>query len=184
MAPDASTESTLKEVTISTDGAAVPNPGAGGYGVVLRFGKHCRELSGGFKLTTNNRMELMAVIMGMEALKERCKVTLYSDSQYIVESVNSGAVFRWRKNDWMLNPKKTKPVKNVHICVCLPRPHSDCFYLRLVASPSTPVNYFRAISWANMSGIGRLICLRFFPSRPLLVESYDMFRHPASICEE
>lgn len=115
MTPDSSDDTPLKEVTIFTDGAAVPNPGAGGYGVVLRFGKHCRELSGGFLLTTNNRMELMAVIVGLEALKERCKVTLHSDSQYIVDSINSGAVFRWRKNDWTLNPKRTKPVKNVDL---------------------------------------------------------------------
>lgn len=101
-----------KEVTIYTDGAAVPNPGAGGYGVVLRFGNHCKELSGGFRLTTNNRMELMAVIVGLEALKEPCKVTLHSDSQYIVNAVTSGAAFRWRANGWTINPGRTKPAKN------------------------------------------------------------------------
>lgn len=75
-----------KEVTIYTDGGAVPNPGAGGYGVVLRFGQHRKELSGGFCLTTNNRMELMAAIVGLESLKEPCQVTLHSDSQYIVNA--------------------------------------------------------------------------------------------------
>lgn len=66
----------LKNVTVFTDGGAVPNPGRGRYGVVLRFGEHCKELSGGYRLTTNNRMELMAVIVALEALKERCHVTL------------------------------------------------------------------------------------------------------------
>ncbi len=95
---DAQESPNLKQVTIFTDGAAVPNPGAGGYGVVLRFGAHHKKLSGGFQRTTNNRMELMAVIVGLEALKERCKVTLHSDSQYIVEAVKSRAAFRWKQN--------------------------------------------------------------------------------------
>ena len=80
-----------KQVTIFTDGAAVPNPGTGGYGVVLRFGEHSKELSGGFQTTTNNRIELMAVIVGLEALKQRCRVKLHSDSQYIVDAINNGA---------------------------------------------------------------------------------------------
>lgn len=102
----------LKEVTIFTDGAAVPNPGAGGYGVVLRFGAHHKELSGGFQRTTNNRMELMAVIVGLEALKERCKVTLHSDSQYIVNAITSGSAFRWRKDGWKISPRRVKLAKN------------------------------------------------------------------------
>jgi ribonuclease HI len=102
----------LKQVVIFTDGAAVPNPGAGGYGVVLRFGAHRKELSGGFRRTTNNRMELMAVIVGLESLKERCKVTLHSDSQYIVNAITSGSVFRWRQNNWGMNPSGSKRAKN------------------------------------------------------------------------
>jgi ribonuclease HI len=112
MAASANESTALKQVTIFTDGAAVPNPGAGGYGVVLQFGPHRRELSGGFRRTTNNRMELMAVIVGLEALKERCKVTLHSDSQYIVNAVTSGAALRWRKNDWKFNPAGMKRAKN------------------------------------------------------------------------
>jgi ribonuclease HI len=112
MSEEAATSPSRKEVTIYTDGAAVPNPGAGGYGVVLRFGNHRKELSGGFRLTTNNRMELMAVIVGLETLKEPCKVTLHSDSQYIVNAVTSGAAFRWRANGWTTNPGRTKPAKN------------------------------------------------------------------------
>ena len=112
MTEDAKVSADLKRVTIFTDGAAVPNPGVGGYGVILRFGAHSKELSGGFRETTNNRMELMAVVVGLEALKERCKVALHSDSQYIVNAVTSGSVFRWRKNGWKFNPGGTKPVKN------------------------------------------------------------------------
>lgn len=112
MTEDAQESTVLKRVTIYTDGAAVPNPGAGGYGVVLRFGAHHKELSGGFQRTTNNRMELMAVIVGLEALKERCKVTLHSDSQYIVNAITSGSAFRWKANGWKFTPGGTKPVKN------------------------------------------------------------------------
>ena len=101
-----------KQVTIYTDGGAIPNPGRGGYGVVLRFGEHCKELSGGFMLTTNNRMELMAVIAGLEALKEKCRVKLYCDSKYIVDAINSGSALRWRANDWRLRKVKSKTAKN------------------------------------------------------------------------
>jgi len=105
-------QSGLKAVLIYTDGAAFPNPGAGGYGVVLRFGQYKKELSGGFQRTTNNRMELMAVIVGLEALKERCMVTIYSDSQYVVESIVGGYVYRWRANDWRLTKDPSKRAKN------------------------------------------------------------------------
>lgn len=88
------------KVTIYTDGAAEPNPGAGGLGVVLLYGEHRKEISRGFVLTTNNRMELLAVIVGLEALKKPCKVTVYSDSRYVVDSVEKGSVARWQANDW------------------------------------------------------------------------------------
>ena len=103
----------LKKVVIYTDGAAVPNPGAGGYGVVLRFGKHCKELSGGFALTTNNRMEMMAVIVGLEALKEPCKVDLYTDSKYVMDPIEKGWVYNWRKKGW--KRKKNGTVKNLDL---------------------------------------------------------------------
>ena len=102
----------LKAVTIYTDGGAVPNPGRGGYGVVLRFGEHCRELSGGFLLTTNNRMELMAVIAGLEALKESCRVRLHSDSKYIVDAIHKGSAKKWRANNWLMGNSETKRAKN------------------------------------------------------------------------
>lgn len=84
------------EITIYTDGASSGNPGPGGYGVVLISGKHRLEKSAGFKLTTNNRMELMAVIEGLEALKiPGSRVTVYTDSKYVADSVEKGWVFQW-----------------------------------------------------------------------------------------
>ena len=84
------------EITIYTDGAAKGNPGPGGYGVVMISGKHRREISEGFKLTTNNRMELLAVIAGLEALKRsNSNVVVYTDSKYVADSVEKGWLFRW-----------------------------------------------------------------------------------------
>jgi ribonuclease HI len=84
------------EITIYTDGASSGNPGPGGYGVVLIYGKHRLEKSEGFRLTTNNRMELMAVIAGLEALKiPGSKVVVYTDSRYVADSVEKGWVFQW-----------------------------------------------------------------------------------------
>ncbi len=95
-----------KHVVVYTDGACTGNPGPGGYGVVLIYGKHRRELNVGYRLTTNNRMELLAAIKGLEALKQSCKVTLYSDSQYVVEGIEKGWAKRWRKNGWMRNKRE------------------------------------------------------------------------------
>jgi ribonuclease HI len=83
-------------ITMYTDGAATGNPGPGGYGTVLMAGQHYKELSGGFKKTTNNRMELLAVIIGLESLKSQgCTVTIYSDSKYVVDSVEKRWVHGW-----------------------------------------------------------------------------------------
>jgi ribonuclease HI len=87
----------LTKVTLYTDGAAKGNPGPGGYGVVLISGNYRKEISEGFKLTTNNRMELLGVIAGLEALKKECEVTVYSDSKYVVDAVEKKWVFRWEK---------------------------------------------------------------------------------------
>jgi ribonuclease HI len=95
----------LKEVTIYTDGACLGNPGAGGYGVVLLYGQHRKELSGGFRLTTNNRMEIMAAIVGLMALKTKCAVTLHTDSQYLVNAIIKGWAQQWQKNGWRRNKK-------------------------------------------------------------------------------
>lgn len=97
-----------KHVDIYTDGACLGNPGPGGYGVVLLYGGHRKELSGGFQLTTNNRMEIMAVIKGLEALNEPCSVNLHSDSQYVVNAMNKGWVERWKANGWKRNSKGEK----------------------------------------------------------------------------
>ena len=95
----------LKEITIYTDGACIGNPGPGGYGVILLYNSHRKELSGGFRLTTNNRMEIMAVIVGLSALKYKCDVTIYSDSQYVVDAITKGWAKRWQRNDWKRNKK-------------------------------------------------------------------------------
>jgi len=81
------------------------NPGPGGYGIVLLNGNHRKELAGGFRRTTNNRMEIQAAIVGLEALAERCTVTLYSDSQYLVKAIELGWAKRWRANGWRRDKK-------------------------------------------------------------------------------
>ena len=106
------------DVTMYTDGAARGNPGPGGYGTVLQYlgssGKlHELELSQGYVCTTNNRMELLAVIAGLEALKRPCSVTVHSDSQYVVNAFNQHWVEGWLKRNWK-NAKK-EPVKNVDL---------------------------------------------------------------------
>ena len=103
----------MNEVTIYTDGACSGNPGPGGYGVVMISGKYRKELSGGEPSTTNNRMELLAVIVGLRALKRPCDVKLYSDSQYVVNMVNQGWMERWKRNGWMRN--KSEPAKSVDL---------------------------------------------------------------------
>ncbi|HEY9881371.1 MAG TPA: ribonuclease HI [Leptolyngbyaceae cyanobacterium] len=91
----------LKQVTLYTDGACIGNPGPGGYGTVLLYGEHRKELSGGFRLTTNNRMEMMAAIVGLQTLKQKCSVVVYSDSKYLVDAVMLGWAFKWRSKGWM-----------------------------------------------------------------------------------
>ena len=96
----------MKTVTIYTDGACSGNPGPGGWGAILTYGPHTRELSGGEAATTNNRMELTAVITGLAALKEPCEVTLYSDSRYIIDAIQKGWAKKWQANHWMRNAKE------------------------------------------------------------------------------
>ncbi len=92
-------------VTIYTDGACSGNPGPGGYGAILMYGEHEKELSGGDSNTTNNRMELMGVITALRALKRPCQVDLYTDSQYVVNAIEKGWARKWRANGWMRNKK-------------------------------------------------------------------------------
>ncbi len=100
----------MKEVTIYTDGSSKGNPGPGGYGAVLISQDRRKELSAGFRLTTNNRMELLGVIEGLKALKSPCQVDLYSDSKYVVDAFNKGWLRSWQKNGW--KKKDKKPVLN------------------------------------------------------------------------
>ncbi len=95
-----------KHVELFTDGACSGNPGKGGWGAVLRYGQSERELSGGEKSTTNNRMELTAVIMGLKALKEPCHVTLTTDSKYVSDGLSKGWARSWQKNGWRKADKK------------------------------------------------------------------------------
>ncbi len=90
----------MKFVEIFTDGACSGNPGSGGFGAILKYGEVTKEISEGYKLTTNNRMELLAAITALEMLKEPCKVDLYSDSKYLVDSVNQGWLKKWQANNW------------------------------------------------------------------------------------
>ena len=90
----------FSEVTIYTDGACANNPGPGGYGVVLIHENHIKELSGGFRLTTNNRMEITACIEGLKALKKPCAVTLFSDSRYVVDAMEKGWAQKWKAKGW------------------------------------------------------------------------------------
>jgi ribonuclease HI len=96
----------MKQVKIYTDGGCIDNPGPGGYGVVLLYNSHRKELSGGYRRTTNNRMEILAAIMGLEALKESCTVTVYSDSQYLVHAIQKGWARRWQANGWRRSNKE------------------------------------------------------------------------------
>ena len=103
----------MKHVEIFTDGACSGNPGKGGYGVILSYNGVRKELSAGFECTTNNRMEILAAIMGLAMLKEPCRVTLYSDSKYLTDSVNKKWIQSWQKNGWK-NSKK-EAVKNLEL---------------------------------------------------------------------
>lgn len=99
-----------KEVTIYTDGACSGNPGPGGWAAILKYGGREKVLSGGENPTTNNRMELRAVISALEALKEPCKVKLYSDSKYVCDAVEKGWARSWKANGWRRSDKS--PAKN------------------------------------------------------------------------
>ena len=103
----------MKKVVLYTDGACSGNPGPGGYGAVLIYGGVEKEIFGGEKSTTNNKMEMMAVIKGLEALKEPCEVEVYSDSAYVVNAIEQGWIESWKKNGWRKADKK--PVKNVEL---------------------------------------------------------------------
>ena len=99
----------MKSITLYSDGSSLGNPGPGGWGTILEFNGHIKELSGADHLTTNNQMELIGVIEGLKALKEPCDVSIYSDSKYVVQGINEW-LSNWIKNNWKTASKK--PVKN------------------------------------------------------------------------
>lgn len=103
----------MKNVTIFTDGACSGNPGPGGFGAVIIYGETRREISDGFKLTTNNRMEILAVIEALKILRQPCNVNLYSDSKYVVDAIKKGWLQKWQKNNWLRN--KSQPVSNIDL---------------------------------------------------------------------
>ncbi len=100
----------VKKITIYTDGACSGNPGPGGWGAILIYGSHKKELSGSEAATTNNRMELTAAIAALDALKEPCQVDLYTDSAYLCNSFTNGWIYNWQRNGWMTS--KNQPVEN------------------------------------------------------------------------
>lgn len=107
-------ENELKTVSIHTDGACLGNPGPGGYGAVLLYNPGGRrELSGGYRHTTNSRMEIIGVIKALEALKEPCRMNLFCDNQYVVNSISLGWAKKWSAKGWMESP--TKPRKNADL---------------------------------------------------------------------
>jgi ribonuclease HI len=103
----------MSAVTIYTDGACSGNPGPGGFGIILQSGAHRREIAAGYRLTTNNRMELLALIVALESLKHPCDVTLYSDSRYVIDSIEKGWVQSWQACGWRKADKK--PALNVDL---------------------------------------------------------------------
>lgn len=103
----------MKQVTIYTDGACSGNPGVGGWGAVLLYGEHKKEISGAEEQTTNNRMEVQAVIEALSLLKFPCEVDLYSDSAYTVNAFDQGWIYGWEKNGW--KKKDGKPVLNAEL---------------------------------------------------------------------
>ncbi len=127
------TNKITQNVNIYTDGACSNNPGLGGYGAILIYKKQDgsivqKEISKGFKLTTNNRMELMAVIDALSMLKKPCNITLYSDSKYVIDAINQKWLDNWQKANWKLNTKN--PVKNIDLWqkfLVVQKPHNIKF---------------------------------------------------------
>ena len=107
----------MKRIQLYSDGACSGNPGPGGYGVILKYNEHEKEFSAGYKSTTNNRMEMMAIIVGLESLNEVCQVDVYSDSKYIVDAVNQGWALKWEANNWKRNKKEM--AKNIDLWIRL-----------------------------------------------------------------
>ncbi|NOY68789.1 MAG: ribonuclease HI [Deltaproteobacteria bacterium] len=142
------------EVIMYTDGCALNNPGPGGYGSVILMGGQRREISDGFKKTTNNRMELLACIQGLASLDKPCRVTLYSDSKYVVDGITKGWAKRWKKNGWMRT--KTDPAINPDLwerLLALCDTH-DVSFVWVKGHAGNPENE-RCDRLANMAAMGK-----------------------------
>lgn len=109
----------MKKVQIYTDGACSGNPGVGGWAAILLYNGHEKEISGGNKDTTNNRMELFAIIQGLDALKEQCDVEVYSDSAYAVDAINKGWLENWQRAQWKTADKKDVKNRDLWTDLCL-----------------------------------------------------------------
>ena len=109
--------SEMKQVTIYTDGSARGNPGPGGFGTVLLYKECKKQISGGFRLTTNNRMEILAAVVGLYSLRESCRVTLFSDSRYLVDAMTKGWLQNWQRQGWKRKGDngRPEPLKNVDL---------------------------------------------------------------------
>ena len=157
----------MKDVLIYTDGACSGNPGPGGFGIILSYAGREKEFSCGFRKTTNNRMELLAVIIALEALKEPCNVTLYSDSKYVVDAIRLGWAENWRKNGWKrkggqaLNPDlwaRLLDAKEPHTLSCVwVKGHAEnaknnrCDELATTAAAGDPASLLIDEVYENMS---------------------------------
>lgn len=107
----------MKNLTIYTDGSCLGNPGPGGWAAIIIYNNHKKEISGGYQNTTNNRMELMAIIKALGILKESCKIELYTDSQYVCNAINNNWVDNWMKNNW--KKRDGKSVLNCDLWISL-----------------------------------------------------------------
>lgn len=117
----------MKKIEIFTDGACSGNPGPGGWAAILKYKDNVKKISGFVPSTTNNRMEILALINALSILKESCEITVYSDSKYVVDSINKNWVLNWQKNNWM---KKNKKV-----------PNSDLWYTLLNIMKNHKINF-------------------------------------------
>ncbi len=157
----------MKHVDLYTDGACSYNPGPGGWGCVLIYGKNQKQISGGVNSTTNNRMEIFAVIQGLRALKTACEVTVYSDSAYVVNAINQGWLENWQKNNWK-NASKD-PVKNTDLWKLLLMEMSDhkCNFVKVKGHADNEYN--NLCDKLATTEIKKLIEVYGLPTTPVVV---------------